>query len=161
MEERNREHAAETPSIMQNDNGEHEVDLSHLTSSKAKGFIFRIPGLLKMRNEQAYTPYKFSIGPWHFGKTQLLRTGLKLKESFLEGLINRFPDPATKSRLEEAIKNVHGKARECYEGGDVYDEGDNMGVAKEEFEKILLLDGCFIIELFRKNAEKVSTRSRK
>ncbi|GLU00192.1 hypothetical protein SLE2022_175750 [Rubroshorea leprosula] len=144
-EEGNREHAAGTPSIMEND----EVDSTHSTSSKDS--IFRIPGLFKMRNEQAYTPYKFSIGPWHFGKTQLLRTGQKLKESFLIGLTNRFPDPAAKKReLVEAIRNVHNKARECYEGEDVY-KGQSMDVVKE-FEEILLLDGCFIIELFRKHA---------
>ncbi|GLT57295.1 hypothetical protein SLA2020_302780 [Shorea laevis] len=36
-----------------------------------------------------------------------------------------------------------------------------MDVAEKEFEKILPLDGCFIIELFRKNVEKVSTRENK
>ncbi|GKV47617.1 hypothetical protein SLEP1_g54502 [Rubroshorea leprosula] len=136
--------AAGTPSVVQNAAGEREV---HSTSSKDS--IFRIPGLFKMRNKQAYTPYKFSIGPWHFGKTQELRAGQKWKESFLEQLINHFSDPAAKKReLEESIKNVCDNARECY----VYDAGKNMDGAKEEFENILLLDGCFIIELLRRRS---------
>ncbi|GKV44222.1 hypothetical protein SLEP1_g51422 [Rubroshorea leprosula] len=119
--------------------------------------IFRIPGLFKMRNEQAYTPYKFSIGPWHFGKTQVLRSGQNLKESAREGLLARFPDPAAKRReLEEAIHNAYDQARECYEGGDVYHGREDMDVARREFEEILLLDGCFIIGLFRKRTEMVS-----
>ncbi|GKV41342.1 hypothetical protein SLEP1_g48886 [Rubroshorea leprosula] len=130
---------------MQNDAGNHAVDLSQLTSSEDS--IFRIPGLFKMHNEQAYAPYKFSIGPWHFGKTQELRTGQNMKESYLVRFINRFEDPeAKKDELEEAIKREREKARICYEGGDVYG-GKNLDVAIEEFEEILLLDGCFIIEL--------------
>ncbi|GLU15874.1 hypothetical protein SLE2022_323300 [Rubroshorea leprosula] len=119
----------------------------HGGHASSKDSIFRIPGLFKMRNEQVYTPYKFSIGPWHFCKTQGLRAGQKLKQSDFERLINRFSDPAAKKReLEESIKNECDKARECY----AYDGGENMAGAKEEFENILLVDGCFIIELLRR-----------
>ncbi|GLU15876.1 hypothetical protein SLE2022_323320 [Rubroshorea leprosula] len=40
------------------------------------------------------------------------------------------------------------------EGGDVFDVGKNIDVSKEEFKKILLLDGCFIIELLRTKYEQ-------
>ncbi|GKV44237.1 hypothetical protein SLEP1_g51435 [Rubroshorea leprosula] len=147
-EEGNREHASGTPSIMENEAGD---------STSSKDSIFRIPGLFKIRNEEAYKPYKFSIGPWHVGKTQMLRSGQKLKESLLEKLINRFPDPAAKrSELKNTIKKERDKARDCYEGGCVDVEGKDINVAEEEFEEILLLDGCFIIELFRKHDELFS-----
>ncbi|GLU00194.1 hypothetical protein SLE2022_175770 [Rubroshorea leprosula] len=110
----------------------------------SKDSIFRIPQLFKMRNEQAYTPYEFSIGPCHFDETNmLLRTGQNFKESYFERLIQRFPKGEKKRRLEEAIEDVYGEARECYRRGDVYD------VSEENFKKMLLLDGCFIIELLR------------
>ncbi|GLU15879.1 hypothetical protein SLE2022_323350 [Rubroshorea leprosula] len=156
LEEDNQECAAETSAIMQNDDGEHEVELSSFTSSSSspvmqkddgndsllsKGLIFRIPGLFKMHNEQAYRPYKFSIGPWYFRETELLDMGQKLKESFFARFINRFSDPAaTKSQLEVAIKNVRGKIRKCYERTDVH----HVYFDTIAFEKILLLDGCFI-----------------
>ncbi|GLU00183.1 hypothetical protein SLE2022_175660 [Rubroshorea leprosula] len=111
----------------------------------SKDFIFRIPELFKMRNEQAYTPYEFSIGPCHFDETNmLLRTGQNFKESYFERLIQRFPKGEKKPQLEEAIEDVYGEARECYRRGDVYDD-----VSKENFKKMLLLDGCFIIDLLR------------
>ncbi|GKV41369.1 hypothetical protein SLEP1_g48911 [Rubroshorea leprosula] len=154
---------------MQIDNGEHALDLSHLDEEDviiSKGCIFRTPGMIKMQNEHAYTPYRFSFGPWHFGKAQLMSTAQEFKEAFLDGLIFCFPNSAAKMKeLEEAIKEAHSKARECYEGEDVYElEGDQdiqegvMDAAKENFEKILLLDGCFIIELFRKFAKGVAKR---
>ncbi|GLU11449.1 hypothetical protein SLE2022_281920 [Rubroshorea leprosula] len=108
---------------MQKGNGEHAIDLNHLDEEDAiisKGCIFRIPGMIKMQNEQAYKPYRFSFGPWHFGKTQLMSTAQEFKEAFLDGLIFRFPNPRAKMKeLEEAIKEAHSKARECYEGDDV------------------------------------------
>ncbi|GKV41379.1 hypothetical protein SLEP1_g48922 [Rubroshorea leprosula] len=152
---------------MQMDNGEHAIDLNHLDEEDAirsKGCIFRIPDMIKMQNEQAYKPYRFSFGPWYYGKTQLMSTAREFKEAFIDGLIFRFPNPAAKFKeLEEVIKGAHSKAKEYYEGEDVYDlEGDQdilEGVKdadKEKFEKILLLDGCFIIELFRKFAGEVA-----
>ncbi|GLU09843.1 hypothetical protein SLE2022_266820 [Rubroshorea leprosula] len=169
---------------MQKGNGEHTVDLSDSVSRSGSGIllldkedaimskccIFRIPAMLNMQNEQGYTPYRFSIGPWHFGETHLTSNAQEFKQAFFKGLIFRFPNPeAKKKELEEAIKEAHSKAKECYEGEDVYQledvfEGDQdiqegvIDAAKEKFEEILLLDRCFIIEMIRKSAGEVPIR---
>ncbi|GKV33064.1 hypothetical protein SLEP1_g41611 [Rubroshorea leprosula] len=142
--------------------------------------IFRIPSLLKVQNERAYKPHAFSFGPWHFHNQDLMRATKQFKKMLFKGLIQRFRERLNvnvevdlslseqelegavsairerlknarsnkKRELQEAIKAVGSKARECYEGGIV--------VTQEEFHKLLLLDGCFIIELFRKGAGEVS-----
>ncbi|GKV30999.1 hypothetical protein SLEP1_g39748 [Rubroshorea leprosula] len=111
--------------------------------------IFRVPDRIKMQNAWAYEPYVFSLGPWHFGKQHLM-DAQKFKIYFFQGLVHRFPNPNSKvEELEQVIKDVQSRACECY--------GDwaAINVPKEEFEKILMLDGCFIIELLRKSAAEV------
>ncbi|GLU16558.1 hypothetical protein SLE2022_329870 [Rubroshorea leprosula] len=107
--------------------------------------IFRVPATLKMQNPEAYKPYFFSLGPWHFGKKHLM-DAQKNKMHFLEQLVRRFQSPDDKiNELEVVISQVKNEALECYGGwGAINVEG------RENFEKILLLDGCFIIEMLRK-----------
>ncbi|GKV33067.1 hypothetical protein SLEP1_g41614 [Rubroshorea leprosula] len=130
----------------------------------------RIPSMLKMRDEWAYKPHEFSFGPWHFHEPKLMLATEQFKEMLFEGLIQRLVERQhvnvevdmsvgireilknarsdKKRELEEAIKAVGSKARECYEG--------DTNVTQEEFHKLLLLDGCFVIELCRKGAGEVS-----
>ncbi|GLU11452.1 hypothetical protein SLE2022_281940 [Rubroshorea leprosula] len=142
--------------------------------------IFRIPSMLKMQNEWAYKPHAFSFGPWHFHNQDLMRATKQFKEMLFEGLIQRLVERQhvnvevdisaneqelegaisavreglqnarsdKKRELEEAINAVGGKAREIYEG--------EINVSQDDFQKLLLLDGCFIIELFRRGAGEVS-----
>ncbi|GKU90630.1 hypothetical protein SLEP1_g4600 [Rubroshorea leprosula] len=109
--------------------------------------IFRIPAPLKRQNRQAYEPYFFSLGPWHFRQPHLM-DAQKYKMNFLEQLVGRFPISKDKIKeLEEIISEVLIEASECYGGwGAINVE------SREEFGKILLLDGCFVIEMLRKSA---------
>ncbi|KAE8684123.1 putative Calcium-binding EF-hand family protein [Hibiscus syriacus] len=135
-----------------------EIDVQDLMSSyetlafddfimSSKCCIFKTPIILYRHNRQAYVPDAFSIGPWHYGRTHSKGTqNLKLK--YLEGLIHRSPNPPTQLvELEEAIREIQLQARECY--------GGPVEFSDEEFVKILVLDGCFIIELFRKDADEI------
>ncbi|GLU07024.1 hypothetical protein SLE2022_240040 [Rubroshorea leprosula] len=91
--------------------------------------IFRVPDRIKMQNPQAYEPYVFSIGPWHFGKQHLM-DAQKFKICFLQGLVHRFPNPDSKvEELEQVIKDVQSRTCECY--------GDwaAINVTKEELRK--------------------------
>ncbi|XP_062094271.1 UPF0481 protein At3g47200-like [Humulus lupulus] len=111
--------------------------------------IFRVPNILSRHNPKAYEPSGFSIGPFHYNKPNLKATQ-KIKMRYLrELIISRFPNtnPKTKLRdLMEAISKVQKEAHECYEG--------SINVSMDEFVKILVLDGCFLIELFRKSSNK-------
>ncbi|KAK7825100.1 upf0481 protein [Quercus suber] len=109
--------------------------------------IFKTPTILLELNEKAYVPDAFSIGPFHHGCPKFEETE-KIKRMYLEGLFSRSPSPEKMLRdLINSVKHVEREVRECYSGP--------IGYSPDEFVKILVIDGCFIIELFRKmTAEK-------
>ncbi|XP_002509542.2 UPF0481 protein At3g47200 [Ricinus communis] len=109
--------------------------------------IFKTPKILSRHNEKAYIPNAFSIGPLHHSNQNLKRTE-KIKYKYLRGLINRSENPKKKLReFIEAIQRIESEARECYAGLVKYNP--------DEFVKMLVVDGCFLIELFRKDSKLV------
>ncbi|GMY13125.1 UPF0481 protein At3g47200-like [Fagus crenata] len=109
--------------------------------------IFKTPTILYLHNKKAYVPVAFSIGPFYHGRRNLADTE-KIKKKYLDDLISR--SPKTKLRdLINSVNEVETEARECY--------SKPIGYSPVEFVKILVIDGCFIIELFRK---KYSVRRR-
>ncbi|XP_058204069.1 UPF0481 protein At3g47200-like [Rhododendron vialii] len=104
--------------------------------------IFRVPQTLIDINGKAYKPDIVSIGPFHHGEP-----GLQMiqehKWRFLGDLLNR-----TRSKglsLEDylrAVEPLETKARGCY--------SEAIRFGTDEFLEMLVLDGCFIVELFRK-----------
>ena len=106
--------------------------------------IFRVPSTLLNQNPKAYTPNAFSIGPFHHDNMALRHMG-KIKLKYLGDFITRCSDKDDKAilrKLTERISKDWEKAHACYEGP--------INMSMEEFIKVLVLDGCFLIELFRK-----------
>ncbi|KAF9597112.1 hypothetical protein IFM89_015941 [Coptis chinensis] len=103
--------------------------------------IFRVPQSLVQINLQAYHPHIISIGPYHYGKEHLNMIQ-EHKWRFLGSLLSR-----TRSKglgLEDylsAIKQLEGKSRNCY--------SQILNLSSDELVEMLVLDGCFIVELFR------------
>lgn len=108
--------------------------------------IFEAPQILKRHNKKAYIPDAFSIGPFHHDKARLKDTE-KVKLKYLHALINRSPNPNQKlSEMIEDIAEVEGEARGCY--------APPIGCPSNEFVEILVLDDCFIIELFLRHTNR-------
>ncbi|XP_010272333.2 PREDICTED: UPF0481 protein At3g47200-like [Nelumbo nucifera] len=103
--------------------------------------IFRVPQSLIDVNGKAYQPHIVSIGPYHHGESQLKMIE-EHKWRFLGSLLSR-----TESKglgLEDyvrTVKSLEEKARECY--------SETIGLDSDEFVEMMVLDGCFVIELFR------------
>ncbi|KAK1568930.1 hypothetical protein Q3G72_030560 [Acer saccharum] len=110
--------------------------------------IFKTPKILYRHNEKAYEPNAFSIGPFHYGKDQL-KPAQKIKLKYLQGLLSRSIRQKEQllRQLIASIREVEGQARECYAG--------SIEFGVEEFVQILVLDGCFIVELLRKDFNEV------
>ncbi|XAR54487.1 hypothetical protein NMG60_11029632 [Bertholletia excelsa] len=66
--------------------------------------------------------------------------GVKLR--YLQKLLRRRKDSVDK--FVKAMKKVEGKARGCY--------AEPISLSPDQFVEMLVLDGCFIIELFRRHA---------
>ena len=140
--------------------------------------IFKIPTLLSRHNKKAYLPNAFSIGPFHHNNKKLKPTEKIKSKYFLDLIsrvsnpnfpinpdsnpnpdcpINPNPNPNCSinpnsdhlspdtisefiRKFTKSIHKVHKDAREYYAG--------DIGMKTEKLVEILILDGCFIIELF-------------
>ncbi|XP_075498972.1 UPF0481 protein At3g47200 [Primulina tabacum] len=104
--------------------------------------IFKVPQSLIDVNGRSYHPHVVSIGPYHHADSRLKMIE-EHKWRFLGTLLNR-----TKSKgliLDDYLKAVYPieiRARECYSA--------EINFNSDEFVEMLVLDGCFMIELFRK-----------
>jgi hypothetical protein len=117
----------------------------HASPSLLESSIFRVPQKLRRRNENVYDPNIVSIGPCHKG-TKRLAPMEKMKMWYLDSLLERSTVPL--EHIVESIRSLQSSARECY--ADPFNQED------ETFIEMLVVDGCFLIELFRKDAYIVS-----
>ncbi|PKI60367.1 hypothetical protein CRG98_019303 [Punica granatum] len=101
--------------------------------------IFPTPNILLRHSRKAYTPTAFSIGPLHHRKAYLKRTE-KIKHKYLQNLVSR-TGVALKDLIGTVAK-IEADARKHY--------AEYIDFRPEELVKILVLDGCFLIEFFRK-----------
>ncbi|XP_038715035.1 UPF0481 protein At3g47200-like [Tripterygium wilfordii] len=108
--------------------------------------IFKIPGILKRHNPEAYVPNAFSIGPWHHDQKNL-KPAEEIKLNYLQRLISRSRSPEKRLKeFIEAIAKVEKDVRAHY--------AEPIDMSIEDFVKLLVIDGCFIIELFRKHSDE-------
>ncbi|KAG8374147.1 hypothetical protein BUALT_Bualt11G0100600 [Buddleja alternifolia] len=104
--------------------------------------IFKVPQSLVEINGRSYEPHIVSIGPYHHGDPRLKMIeehkwrflGTLLKRTQIKGL--------TLEDLLSSVHRVEAEARECYSASIQFNT--------DEFIEMLVLDGCFVIELFRK-----------
>ncbi|PWA39120.1 hypothetical protein CTI12_AA574670 [Artemisia annua] len=116
--------------------------LLSLVAGRTTCSIFRVPQTLLDVNGKSYQPRIVSIGPFHHGQPQL-RMMEEHKWQFLRQLLNR--TEAKGMVLEDylkAVQRLEGTARECY--------SETISYSTDEFVEMMVLDGCFVIELFRK-----------
>lgn len=104
--------------------------------------IFKVPQTLIDVNGKTYRPHIISIGPFHHGHHHLQMIQ-EHKWRFLRHLLNRTqPQGLVLEDYLKAVQPLEVKARECY--------SETIDYTTDEFIEMLVLDGCFIIELFRK-----------
>ncbi|KAB1220911.1 hypothetical protein CJ030_MR3G026790 [Morella rubra] len=105
-------------------------------ASKSTCCIFRVP--LSFIGT-SYKPRLVSIGPYHRNEPHLQMIE-EHKWLYIGSLLSR-----TATRLEDYFKTIHPlemEARECY--------SETINLSTDEFLEMMVLDGCFILELFRK-----------
>ncbi|CAI9095916.1 OLC1v1031954C1 [Oldenlandia corymbosa var. corymbosa] len=139
--------------IQVGDENEHLLELMEKKISAAPGIlrksagrssccIFRAPKSFNDINGQQYQPQIVSIGPYHHGKPELAMIE-EHKWRFLGILLKRTEDKGLKLKdYLKAVKPLVAESRDCYAEGFQF--------SSDEFIQMLVLDGCFVIELFRK-----------
>ncbi|KAK3412041.1 hypothetical protein EUGRSUZ_I00798 [Eucalyptus grandis] len=107
-------------------------------SSWANLTIYRIPHYLKDGENKAYVPQIVSLGPYHHGEKHLRQMD-QHKLRCLHHILKR-----TNHQIGDylhSVKELEGRARACYEGP--------ISMSSNEFVEMMVLDGCFMIELFQ------------
>ncbi|OIT05487.1 PREDICTED: UPF0481 protein At3g47200-like [Nicotiana attenuata] len=106
--------------------------------------IFKVNVALRESNPDAYTPKMISIGPYH-KKNQELHSMEKYKLLYLRRFLRRKEGLDVESCIRE-LEELKDEALMCYdEIEDLIDSDNNTG----QFLKMLLFDGCFLVEYIR------------
>ncbi|KAH6780306.1 hypothetical protein C2S52_011543 [Perilla frutescens var. hirtella] len=105
----------------------------------SRPIIDKVDHHLRQVNEKDFEPQIVCIGPIHRGKDHV--KGMELhKLRYLRHLLQR-RDRLSIEKCVLELRNLEEKARLCYP--------TSINLDEDEFVLMLLLDGCFIIELIR------------
>ncbi|XP_058112900.1 UPF0481 protein At3g47200-like [Magnolia sinica] len=105
--------------------------------------IYRVPANMRQVNTKAYDPNIVSIGPFNRGLDRL-RGMEEVKWKFLRRLLDpNLGHQVTLESLFDDMKSLEDRARKCY--------SETIKLGSDEFIETMILDGCFIIELFRES----------
>ncbi|BFG30943.1 hypothetical protein CerSpe_172170 [Prunus speciosa] len=105
--------------------------------------IFKVPEVIRRQKEQAYEPDIVSIGPFHHGNKKFQQFE-DVKRWYLQCLLSSSKDVSLES-LIKVIMELAKSARDCYIADQL--DGD---LDQKHFVEMMILDGCFLLELFRK-----------
>ncbi|KAJ4973888.1 hypothetical protein NE237_007062 [Protea cynaroides] len=116
-------------------------------SLKPTSCIYRVDKRIRKVNKDAYTPDIFSIGPYHRSDSNL-----KAMENqnlvYLKAVLHRTSEITSLEMYVEAFKKLGPEACKCY--------SEPVDLNFEQFIEMMLVDGFFIVELFRKNSKVVT-----
>ncbi|XP_031405698.1 uncharacterized protein LOC116214433 [Punica granatum] len=122
--------------------------LDQLLPTRRLGYIFRVRHDIRAVNEKAYEPKLLSIGPYHYDKRRSkLQHMEEHKLRYLDDIIRRREERDGVSRTDQlreylrVLEELKDRARGYY--------AEAVALEKDDFQEMLLLDGCFIIEQFR------------
>ncbi|XXG44917.1 hypothetical protein AAC387_Pa02g0146 [Persea americana] len=99
--------------------------------------ILRVPEEMRSDDPGAYSPKVVSIGPFH-RSGQNVQHMEELKWHYLGKFLSRKPEKDLQMYVK-LMKKLEREARSCYKG--------NIELESEEFVRMMVLDGCFIIQL--------------
>lgn len=128
-----------------------EVDPEHHPLGPST--IFKIPEHIRRLDERAYTPVVVPIGPFHHHPSQRESAMREHKWRCVRALLSRHNG---KSKLLECLltlKALDEDVRSCY--------SRKFSSNAQEMAEIMLLDGCFIIHLLLKHAQKEKKEQKK
>ncbi|XP_078154043.1 UPF0481 protein At3g47200-like isoform X2 [Carex rostrata] len=115
-------------------------DLPGNPMESEKFTFFRVPAHIRQKNKELYEPKMISIGPYYNGNN-VFQAMEKHKYRYLRDYLSRNTRNSFDHCINELSK-LESQARRCY-----FEESN---LQSDKFLKMMLLDGCFIIEFLIK-----------
>ncbi|MQM12098.1 hypothetical protein Taro_045011 [Colocasia esculenta] len=114
------------------------MEMQEVLAVEEQPCIWRVHPSIRGQDAEAYEPKLVSIGPLHCNNNSLLPME-EIKLTYLKNLLDR--------SKENILRNyIQAKARKQY--------AEEIAMNVDEFVRMLVLDGCFIIEYFIKRIFK-------
>ncbi|KAG9443320.1 hypothetical protein H6P81_014660 [Aristolochia fimbriata] len=102
--------------------------------------IYRVPCHLLLRNEKAYKPNLVSIGPIHHGEPQL-----SPMEEHKYRALSQFL-----KRSKKNVDDFKASMKDCVQQlMESYEKLDEEWLDEDKFLELMVLDGCFVLEILR------------
>ncbi|KAK8939337.1 UPF0481 protein [Platanthera guangdongensis] len=115
-----------------------------------KHSIYRVPACIKELNPKAYRPQVVSFGPYHHGADELSAME-EHKHRALRHLLRRANKPL--EELADGMEELLNPLQSSYQGLGERWLGSGGG---EEFLRLMVVDGCFLLEILRLNVGKMA-----
>ncbi|CAH2064515.1 unnamed protein product [Thlaspi arvense] len=115
-----------------------QADRHNDITSLGKLCIYKVPHYLHQDDKKSYSPQAVALGPYHHGEEQTQSMECH-KWRAVNKVLKR-----TKQGIEvfiDAMIELEEKARACYEG--------TISLNSYKFTEMLVLDGCFVLEVLR------------
>lgn len=137
-----------------------ELEMGNNVPKERDICIYKVPNAMRQMKRKAYEPNIVSIGPYHHGVASLQEME-KVKRIYFRRLfkpntdddsmlsVKETADPEMMQLLadaKKAMQELEEKARRCY--------SEESELSSEEFVKMMLIDGCFIIGFLRDASEQ-------
>ncbi|KAK4413525.1 hypothetical protein Salat_2765100 [Sesamum alatum] len=124
------------------------VDISKESVHWSKRCIYRIPPCVTDLNKKVYTPQMVSLGPYHHG-TRNLSAMEEHKHRALSHFLKRSDKPF--------CSFVHALTPAVQDLRDAYDNLDSEWQDDQKFLKLIITDGCFVLEILRTTTATTTT----
>ncbi|KAJ7963015.1 hypothetical protein O6P43_018163 [Quillaja saponaria] len=108
--------------------------------------IFRVPTAMRGADQDAYDPKVVTIGPFHYHQqvlnmvTQQHKIQLLFRSPYMPNQTNAQKEVRFR-RLAEEMTMLEQRTRSCY--------SEFFAIDSEDFVRMMVLDGCFILHLLR------------
>ncbi|XP_052171104.1 UPF0481 protein At3g47200-like [Diospyros lotus] len=123
----------------------HSNAKSQEEQSRKKRSIYRLPSLISETKKGPYQPQAVSFGPNHHGELHLMPME-EHKHRALLNFVHRSPLPL--GVIFNAMVEVAQELK------DSYSSLDSKWQDTEKFVKLMIIDGCFMLEILRAAAQK-------
>ncbi|XP_047339833.1 UPF0481 protein At3g47200-like [Impatiens glandulifera] len=117
--------------------------LEKLPPVNSSASIYKVPRELRIGNEKYFTPKTVSIGPLHVETQSSMHV---IKTRYLNSFLSRLPRGVLLEDVIRVLQGLEESARGCY--------AENISLTCDEFIRLMLIDGCFILQLLWRYGNK-------